>query len=375
LRWCGQHHRLNLIVATVLTIGLLPGLWQLQVVQDLRRLDGSQPGAWEALDSFMERWGKLESSDYLVQPGPTLNDALDKLAQSRDQLGLPPTMVEILLPSRAEQQRRRAIWNNFWTTHGTTFADNLAAACAEQKFRFAGFAPTVKKYQPIDSKQRTDLTYEGWEGTPVQGRLASFIQEIPNGWRVASSLPNHDNPLDHRLSINNPEIRSFSERAEALDTGAWVAIRSRIGTYLVQVIQEDLSQRGIYIGITLLLVVSLLMRNVARTAGVLLPPFIALTWTFGVMGWCGIELTPFSALGAAFVGGIGIDSAIFLSQPHRRATALSPVMAASLTTILGVSTLLLANHPMIFSIGITVVIGMSASLIACLLITPGIVRR
>jgi predicted exporter len=130
LRWCGQHHRLNLIVATVLTIGLLPGLWQLQVVQDLRRLDGSQPGAWEALDSFMERWGKLESSDYLVQPGPTLNDALDKLAQSRDQLGLPPTMVEILLPSRAEQQRRRAIWNNFWTTHGTTFADNLAAACA-----------------------------------------------------------------------------------------------------------------------------------------------------------------------------------------------------------------------------------------------------
>jgi predicted exporter len=93
------------------------------------------------------------------------------------------------------------------------------------------------------------------------------------------------------------------------------------------------------------------------------------------MGWCGIELTPFSALGAAFVGGIGIDSAIFLSQPHRRATALSPVMAASLTTILGVSTLLLANHPMIFSIGITLVIGMSASLIACLLITPGIVRR
>jgi predicted RND superfamily exporter protein len=122
-------------------------------------------------------------------------------------------------------------------------------------------------------------------------------------------------------------------------------------------------------------VVVLLMRNVSRTIGVLLPPVIALVWTFGLMGWLNIELTPFTVLGAAFVGGIGIDSAIFLSQPHRRASALSPVMAASLTTVVGVSTLLLANHPMIYSIGQTLVIGMTASLIACVLITPSVVRE
>jgi uncharacterized protein len=374
LRWCTQHSRLNLMVAVVLTVLLMPGLWQIKVVEDIRRLDGSRPGAWAALDAFMGRWGKLESSDYLVTTDKTMDGALDKLAQSRTRLGLAPTMVEVLLPSVAEQQRRRVQWNTFWTTNGPQFATNLEAACREQKLRFSGFALCLERYAPIDVNKREDVTFSGWNETPVYARLASFVQETKGGWRVASTLPNNDDPLQHRLSINNPELRLLSERAEALDTGAWVAIRSRIGVYLVEVVQRDLGKRGIYIGMVLLVVVALLMRNVNRTIGVFLPPAVALIWTFGLMGWFHIEFTPFTVLGAAFIGGIGIDSAIFLSQPDRRATALSPVMAATLTTVAGVSTLLLANHPMIFSIGQTLFIGMTASLFACLLITPSIVR-
>ncbi len=375
LRWCTQHSRLNVVMAVIITAVLLPGLWKTQFVQDLRRLDGSRPGAWEALDHFMTRWGKLDSSDYLVNPGSTLDEALEKLAFSRSQLGLAPSMVETLLPSVAEQQRRRIIWNAFWTTHGPQFANNLEAACRENKFRFSGFAPCLAHYAAIDIDKRSDVTFNAWEGTPVFSRLSSFIQSTKSGWRVASPIPNNDDPLLHRLSINNPTIRGYSDRAESLDTGAWVAIRSRIGLYLVDVVQRDLSQRGIFIAIVLFVVVALLMRNINRTIGVLLPPVIALIWTFGLMGWFNIELTPFTVLGAAFVGGIGIDSAIFLAQPHRRASALSPVLAASLTTVVGVSTLLLADHPMIYSIGQTLVIGMTASLIACVLITPSVVRE
>jgi uncharacterized protein len=380
LAWCHNHTRMNLAAAALISFMLFPGLIQLSVVSDIRRLDGSRPGAWEALDQFMARWGKLESSDYLVQPGTTLDDALHKLGQSRERLGLAPGLMETLLPSIAEQRQRRQAWNDFWTVQGPIFAHNLQQACQLQKMRFAGFAPCLARYAPITVEPNNTtadnwLTMDSWEGTPVQQRLSSFIQQTKTGWRVASALPNNDDPLRHQLSINNPEIQRYIAEAEKLDTGAWVAVRSHIGTYLVSVVQHDLRISGMIIAVVLLIIVSLMMRSLIRIMAVLLPPTLALLWTFGFMGWCGIELTPFTALAAAFIGGIGIDSAIFLCQPGQRATALSPVMAATLTTVAGVSTLLMASHPMIYSIGQTLTLGMTASLLACLLITPSLVRR
>ena len=48
---------------------------------------------------------------------------------------------------------------------------------------------------------------------------------------------------------------------------------------------------------------------------------------------------------------------------------------ASITTILGMLTLLTTSHPMILAIGQTLFIGMSACLISCLLVTPLFAER
>ena len=104
---------------------------------------------------------------------------------------------------------------------------------------------------------------------------------------------------------------------------------------------------------------------------ILLPPFLALAWTFGVLGWSGVALSPFSLLAAAFLLGIGIDSAIFLAGRQGPAS-LSPVLNAALTTIVGMGAMILADHPVVRAIGICLTMGMSATLVAALLVTPAL---
>ena len=88
----------------------------------------------------------------------------------------------------------------------------------------------------------------------------------------------------------------------------------------------------------------------------------------------GVKLDPFAVLAAAFIGGIGIDSAVFLTHSPRART-LSPVLVASFTTIVGMVSLLSAQHPTIYTLGRTLLIGMSCCLVACLLITPAVAQK
>jgi len=157
------------------------------------------------------------------------------------------------------------------------------------------------------------------------------------------------------------------------DAPVWLACREHIGHSLIAVVSDDLASRSLAIVLVVLLVVALIERNTRAILAQLLPPGVALIWTFGVLGWMGVKLDPFAVLAAAFIGGIGIDSAVFLT--HRpSARTLSPVLVASITTIVGMLSLLSAQHPTIYTLGRTLLIGMSCCLIACLLITPALAR-
>jgi len=85
----------------------------------------------------------------------------------------------------------------------------------------------------------------------------------------------------------------------------------------------------------------------------------------------GLPLTPFSLLAVTFVLGIGIDSAVFLNAGS---WSMSAILVAWLTTLLGTATLLLANHPVVWSLGVSLSIGMTAAFVAALLVTPALSR-
>lgn len=337
----------RLAAAAVLTALLAPGLAKLTTESDLRRFDGSAPGTWPQLTAFLDRWGGLDTSNALVVDAASADEALAAHAQARRALDLPVPAIEALLPDTAEQGRRRSAWN----TAVADLPQRFAAACREAGLRPAGF--DLGAYAAVDPG-RSMLTGDDWAGTPLAILLGSQLRALPDGqWRVATPMP--------RSEADPPPP-------------AWIAARTRIGAGLVRAVRDDLTQRIPVIAGVILLLVLAVERSARTTAAVLLPSVLALAWTFGLLGWLGQPLTPFSLLVAAFMVGIGIDSALFLASgqgPH----AVPPVLVATATTIAGVGTLVFAHHPLIRSMGISLTIGMTSCLVACLLVTPGLAHR
>jgi len=365
LAQCQRRPWVNWLLTGLITAALAPGLMRLSFNDNLKSYDGSRPETWRALDQFLARWGSLSSSDFLVSQHAELGTALEQVAAARTRIGYPASVVERMIPGPQAQAANIAAWNSFWQTHAGTFATNLATAAKANGLRTEAFADTLALYRPVDSVP--PLTVATWNGSAVERLVGSYFSKLDDDtWQVASPV----------MKLKAPEVARIHDVLgdRSADAPVWLACREHIGHTLIKVVSEDLTSRSLAIVLVVLLVVSLIERNVRAVAAQLLPPAAALLWTFGMLGWMGMKLDPFAVLAAAFIGGIGIDSAVFLTHSPRART-LSPVLVASITTIVGMLSLLSAQHPTIYTLGRTLLIGMSCCLVACLLITPAVARR
>jgi predicted exporter len=361
---CQRRPWVNWTLTALITAALAPGLWQLSFNDNLKSYDGSRPETWKALEQFLARWGSLSSSDFLVAQHSDQGAALGRVATARTAIAYPPSVIERLMPGPQAQARNIAAWNAFWEKHAAAFASNLEVAAKANGLRPQAFSESLALYRPATAVP--PLTMATWKDSAVEKLVGSYLSRLDDGtWQVASPV----------MKLTAPEVARIHQVLgdRTADAQVWLACREHIGHTLIAVVSDDLTSRSLACVLMVLLVVSLIERNARAVAAQLLPPAAALIWTFGLLGWMGIKLDPFAVLAAAFIGGIGIDSAVFLTHSPRART-LSPVLVASITTIVGMLSLLSAQHPTIYTLGRTLLIGMSCCLVACLLITPAVAR-
>ena len=361
LAWAERLPGRRLGLAALLTVLLVPGLFLIRFETDLKRYDGSSPEAWTALEGVLTRWGPPDTSSYLVGEGASPELALAVAEAARQRLNLPPSSLARLLPTPEEQVRRRAAWNAFWQRHAD-FTAQLAEACRATGLRSAGFAAALARYAPV-ADDAPWLGRDAWAGTPLQTAIELQITGRDAAWVAATPL----------ISVGQQQARLIAEHLEG-DPSAWVANRGDLGQRVVDALRHDLFGRTLAIAGVIVVVVFLGARALRRGIATLLPPFLALAWTFGILGWMGTAISPFTLLAAAFLLGIGIDSAIFLAGREGPAS-LSPVLNAALTTIVGMGAMICADHPVVHAIGVCLTIGMSATLVTALLITPALTPK
>jgi len=363
-RWCSHQPWRRLGLVGALTLLTVPGLSHLHFETDLRRYDGSHPQSWRDLEAFSQRWsGGTEAGTSVIAHAADQETALASAAAARTQLNLPLSVVEHLVPDRAEQMRRRQAWNAWWHDH-PHFDEDFRAACVTSGVRAQAFADALQLYAPVP-EDRPLLTLASWQGTPMGTALALFITQLdPNTWQVASPV---------RGLITREQVAQWDEllaQHDAPEHAAWVANRGDFGARILDGLKEDLVGRGPWVLALVAMVIIVAMRRPAPIAAVLAPPLLALLWTFGTLGWIGLPLTPFSLLAAAFILGIGIDSAVFLADSDE--AAFSPIIAVWVTTLVGVGSMAFSVHPVLRTIGVSLSLGMTAAFIAAILVTPAI---
>ncbi|MFM2092120.1 MAG: hypothetical protein RLZZ127_2609, partial [Planctomycetota bacterium] len=150
---------------------------------------------------------------------------------------------------------------------------------------------------------------------------------------------------------------------------AWIASRLDLGRGVVAGVRDDLLLLAPLVLVAVALALLAVLRSLRALGAVLLPPLTGLLWTAGLHGWAAVPITPLSVLVTVFVLGIGIDAAVFLRAGR---WSLPAVLAAWATTVLGTASLLIAEHPVVRGLGVSLTLGLTAAFIATLLITPAL---
>ncbi len=366
-RWLGRIAAMagwkKLVILGVLSAICLPGLAKVHIISDLRSLDGSRPETMAALNDFMTRWDHFETSDFLVATAPTIAEAQETFAAAQHTINGEQTLIDALLPAPSVQRERRAAWNAFWQLHAQPFATALQDILGPRGFKATALCR--ERYQPraADLDMVTDLT---WAGTPLSTLVDQLVLRSDTSVRLAAPLPTRLKSADID-AIKNMLPVSGTTPATA---DAWIASRHDLATDLVDLVRNDLTRLALWMAAAMALLVWVLERNLRAVIAILIPPALALGWCFGLLGWFNIPLSPFSVMIGAFVAGIGLDNAVFLARAHQREHAFAPVLACTITTMLGVGSLILAQNPMLSQIGIALSLGLACCLVASVLLTP-----
>lgn len=150
---------------------------------------------------------------------------------------------------------------------------------------------------------------------------------------------------------------------------------------MIEFIRRDLLMMG---GLSLALVLVVLwltFRNPREVFTALVPVAGGMIWTLGLMALLGIPFNIINTLVTVFIAGLGIDYGIFFVQTYRGSAsreeadrrlrhAGAGVLIASLTTLFGFGSLALAQHPALFSVGVTTAIGVASALVLTLAVVP-----
>ncbi len=322
---------------------------------------------------IMDTWGEFSFTSVVVR-GVTYEDALkknDKLAALLAQLKLDNVIenystISPVLPSKETQRVNRDDWSPFWLgPDGLRLCRQLDEKAASLSFSQKAFS---KFYKQIENPIDDDIDIEMFQGTAfdkiLSGRIVRSDDEslVMSTFRVVPGKYNQAVTLI-RESMPGVVITNSSKLIESI-------------TMLVR-------QQMLKIAVLACLVVSvclfMFLKRIELVLWTLLPVVFSLVLTLGVLGWAGVGINLFSCLFVVFIFGVGIDYSVFLvssyvdsyrSNRNYIEETFGAVIICTLTTISGFLLLAVAEHPALFSIGVTGLTGILSSLLAAILIVP-----
>jgi len=148
--------------------------------------------------------------------------------------------------------------------------------------------------------------------------------------------------------------------------------------------QRSYQKAGVYALIAVLLVALIDFFSLLDALLCILPVTVAFVMTFALMWATGYSINPANIIVLPLMFGIGVASGVHMmhryrQQPRRRPPGLASgtgkgIILTSLTTIIAFSSMLLARHKGIESLGFVLGVGIFMTLLACLTIMPAVLE-
>jgi uncharacterized protein len=365
--WQIRKRPLLLLGVAILTIVAIFGIKKLRFEGDIAKLNGITEATRADDKLISDTWGDALGMTVIVARGTNEENALAEndraaalLAQQINVAGI--YSIAAICPSRATQEENIRRWQNFWTPERKT---NLQTALqqigGELGFRTNAF---TQFWQTIDEKPKL-LTLESFKGTP--------LEQASDG-RVA--VGTNDVAISTLVKLNDRE--QAGKLRDALP-GLIVIDQKNFAEHIASLAKNNLGFFAAATAIVVAVIAYFALASVEVVVATLLPIAFGLLWTLGLMGLFGLPINVMNCVFVIFVIGMGEDYSVFLAtskldvwrgHPPRISPTSASVLISAATTIFGFAVLAFAKHPVLFSMGTTVLLGMVSAFIATLVITP-----
>ncbi len=359
-----RHPRTVILFWTLAMAFFLMSAFKVNCVGDLRRINLVPESLSAAEKSLQAVWGEVRGRALVFAEGQTLEEALqinEKLytVLRREFAASEIVSLAPVLPSSLSQTASRERWQKFWSRERLDqLRLNLVRAGRDIGFSATAFSPFVENLENLPPL----LTESYWRKLGFAALFDAMIEETPSGVAIMSLAP------------DNAVLANLSEQCAALP-GVHLVSPKLFNREVSTAISRDLKQFIILALIIVSLILLFLLRNLYQVLLALLPVLAGLLSMFGIMGALGISFNLFNLVAAILIIGLGVDYGIFmvyrLFRGSDQATEKA-VLVSGLTTLAGFGVLVLARHPALNSIGLTVLLGVGGALPTVLWVLPAL---
>ncbi len=196
---------------------------------------------------------------------------------------------------------------------------------------------------------------------------------------IQGTFAGNQKEMDENIGSIKRNIKAVSLPAgyEASLTGS-----TPINHKIIQVAGEDMGIMSLLGSLGILIIILLLFRSITDSIIMGSPMVVGALWTFGFVGYMGIEINQFLIGFLSIILGLAIDFGMHITHRYREAkqiqetlTSVGPgILMGGLTTIFSYTALSMASLPMIRNLGKILMFGILASMFAAFLLAPSLIK-
>ncbi len=364
-----QSRRRFWLLALIGIISLITGFGvrRVRFEGDIAKLNGITESTRTDDALITKTWGSAFGMTLIVARGATTEEALaqnDRVAEVLSHATNVSAFYSLssICPSKTTQEENFRRWQRFWTpTRKERLRETLQQVGEELGFREGAFETFWERLRG----QQSLITIAMFHGTPLEQALSE---------RVA--VGEGDNAVSTLVKLKRREIagdlRQILPETIVLD-------QKGFADHIAKMAKKGLGHFALWTSIAVAGILYLTLASAELVFATLLPLAFGLLWTFGAMGWLGVPIDLMNSIFVIFIIGVGEDYSVFFvaskldgwrGKPPLAAVTTASVLISALTTIFGFGVLIIAKHPVLFSMGVTVLLGMTFTFIATLILTP-----
>jgi predicted exporter len=347
---------------------------------DMHNLGYDHPMTEHSEQLLREKTYTNDKTKYFASQGRTMEEAienfalLDRKLDSLQRLGLVKSYTrtnQIFVPLRQQQERIEA-WKRYWTDERLATVRSLIAQTAPQAgLNAEAFAPffeaATRDYQP-DALYDAGIIPAGYQSTLTE-------QSYGGDWLVFTSV-----------RCENDSVRSSeSDYMRICDAIAKEPHLLVLDTYYyttdtLREMSEDFNLLQWLSMAFVLVVLWLSFRfNVRHTLLAFAPILLSWLIVLGVMVLFNVQFNLISIIISPFIFGIGVDYSIFImhgliSENETLNSHKTAILLSAIVLMTTVSSMLIAQHPAIRSVGFTTLVGLLSAVILSYVLQPAIYR-